>query len=169
MDGAAPSPFNKARGAQGHKTAGSKTKLHLGRIKWAWCGWPFSLSSLSTPSSPKLLWAPRVQHSNANFTGEPRRVLGRWMRAEPEQKGGPERDHDQQEMGEGLGVQGEESGVGRAGPWGWVQVRRQQKGRCLWMRRSSVRARSDVINKHWPEWKEQFMLCFIKMCIVLLF
>lgn len=103
MDRAAPNAPNKVRGTQGHKTAGSRTEFHLGKIKWALYGWPFSLFKVVCPPPPvpSFLGAPRVQHGSVNFTEELRR--GIWeQEVGPKRKGCPGRAHDQQEMEEGL-------------------------------------------------------------------
>lgn len=63
---------------------------------------------------------------------------------------------------------GQGSGGGwRAGPREEIA---QGIGEGYWLGQRSRWARSDGYTyTASPEWKEQFMLCFIKMCIILLF
>lgn len=79
------------------------------------------------------------------------------------------RGHDQQEIGGRDWRLARRNWTRKGWPWGWIQVRRQ-KGKYYRMGRS-IGGPDPTGQTHTarPEWKEQFMLCFIKMCIILLF
>lgn len=127
-----PEVFQQNQRCPGHKTAGSKTQVHLGRIEWAWCGRSFSLFELSAHPLQCRAYLGR-EHRNTIFTGDRGRGGERKDKGKGSERKGCQKGSCMTSKERGKGGHPARESEPKGEPCGWEDPREEAaSGKVLW-------------------------------------